>query len=127
MSSAPPETGATDGPHLNSDDEDYEATIAPDETFAPEGKKELGTWDIFSLIVNKMIGTGIFTAPAQAFLLTGSKKIAILMWVIGYFYSILRCVQQVVLSWKRLLIREACGYTWTTHLHCPLQAGSLST
>jgi len=72
-------------------DDGYEVTTLPEEEQVNiEGRKELGALDIFSLIVNKMIGTGVFTAPAQVFLLTGWKTISILMWVIGFVYSILR-------------------------------------
>ncbi|KAK2599262.1 hypothetical protein N8I77_011032 [Diaporthe amygdali] len=46
------------------------------------------TWfDVFSLIVNKMIGTGIFTTPASIFLLTGQKSLTLGLWGIGLFYS----------------------------------------
>lgn len=49
------------------------------------------TWiDVFSLIVNKMIGTGIFTAPASIFLLTGQKSLTLGLWGIGLFYSMVR-------------------------------------
>lgn len=49
------------------------------------------TWfDVFSLIVNKMIGTGIFTTPASIFLLTGQKSLTLGLWGIGLFYSMVR-------------------------------------
>lgn len=49
------------------------------------------TWfDIFSLIVNKMIGTGIFTTPASIFLSTGQKNLTLGLWAIGFFYSMVR-------------------------------------
>lgn len=55
---------------------------------------ELDTFDIFSLIVNKMIGTGVYTAPASVYLMTEHKSLSLGLWVIGFGYTILRCVNQ---------------------------------
>lgn len=51
---------------------------------------ELTWFDVFSLIVNNLIGTGIFTAPASVYLLTGQKSLALGLWGIGFFYSVVR-------------------------------------
>ncbi|SCO76585.1 uncharacterized protein FRV6_00797 [Fusarium oxysporum] len=37
----------------------------------------MGFFDVFSLIVNKMIGTGIYTSPTAVFLLTGNKSLTL--------------------------------------------------
>ena len=50
----------------------------------------LDTMDIFALIVNKMVGTGVYTAPAAVYLLTGNKGLALGLWAVGYVYSIIR-------------------------------------
>jgi hypothetical protein len=52
--------------------------------------RTLDEYDVASLIVNKMIGTGIFTAPPAVLLLTGSKREAIGLWVLGAFYTVIR-------------------------------------
>lgn len=51
---------------------------------------ELTWFDVFSLIVNNLIGTGIFTAPASIYLLTGQKSLALGLWAIGFCYSVVR-------------------------------------
>ncbi|KAK4175249.1 putative high-affinity methionine permease [Triangularia setosa] len=53
------------------------------------GTGPLGVFDIFSLIANKMIGTGIYTAPASVFLLTGSKQLTLGLFGVGFFYSLI--------------------------------------
>lgn len=53
----------------------------------------LKTLDVFSLIVNKMIGTGIFTAPVQVLLATQSKQLALGLWALGFIYTIMRFVK----------------------------------
>jgi hypothetical protein len=42
------------------------------------GQGDLGTFDVFSSILNKMIGTGIFTAPHAVLMLVGVKSVAYL-------------------------------------------------
>jgi hypothetical protein len=54
------------------------------------GHGALGWFDVFSLIVNKMIGTGIFQAPATVFMLTGSKRVTLGLFACGWVYTILR-------------------------------------
>jgi hypothetical protein len=46
--------------------------------------------DIFSLIVNKMIGTGIYNNPSSVLILTGSKRLAMALWVLGLLYTVFR-------------------------------------
>ena len=62
------------------------------QTNAPREATYLGVIDVFSLIVNKMIGTGIYTAPTTVLLLTGSKQVSLVLWVIGFVYTVMRCV-----------------------------------
>ncbi|KAF5963889.1 alcohol oxidase [Fusarium bulbicola] len=49
----------------------------------------LGFFDIFSLIVNKMIGTGIYTSPTAVFLLTGNKSLTLGLFAVGFFYCLM--------------------------------------
>jgi hypothetical protein len=50
----------------------------------------LGPFDVFSLIVNKMIGTGIYTAPTTVLLLTGDKQLSLGLWAVGFVFTIMR-------------------------------------
>lgn len=53
-------------------------------------QRELQWFDISCLIINKVIGSGIFISPALVVLLTGSKWAALLMWIFGSLYSFAR-------------------------------------
>ncbi|KAK4663394.1 hypothetical protein QC763_0098100 [Podospora pseudopauciseta] len=53
------------------------------------GTGPLGVFDIFAFIANKMIGTGIYTAPASVFLLTGRKNLTLGLFGVGFFYSLI--------------------------------------
>jgi hypothetical protein len=46
--------------------------------------------DVAALIINKMIGTGIFTGPYTVLVSTQSKSIAMGLWAVGFGYTILR-------------------------------------
>lgn len=64
-----------------------------EERFEAHGQV-LGFFDVFSLIVNKMIGTGIYTSPTAVFLLTGNKSLTLGLFAIGLFYCLVRSVLQ---------------------------------
>lgn len=53
-------------------------------------QRELKWFDVSCLIINKMIGTGIFVSPAIVVFLVGSKLAALLMWIAGASYSFAR-------------------------------------
>jgi hypothetical protein len=57
---------------------------------APSEATPLEAFDVFALIVNKVIGTGIYTAPSTVLLLTGSKQLSLGLWAVGFFYTIMR-------------------------------------
>jgi hypothetical protein len=65
----------------------------PNERNAPRVATLLGSFDVFSLIVNKMIGTGIYTAPTTVLLLTGDKQLSLGLWAVGFVYTIMRCAR----------------------------------
>lgn len=50
----------------------------------------LTSFDVFSLIVNKMIGTGVYSSPATVYLMTGNKTLALGLWGVGFLYSLVR-------------------------------------
>ncbi|KAF3311891.1 hypothetical protein TWF173_007976 [Orbilia oligospora] len=49
--------------------------------------KDLQKWDIIFLVMNKMIGAGIYFVPAQVLVLVGSKWGAMSVWVFGFVYT----------------------------------------
>lgn len=54
--------------------------------------KTLGTFDVASFNINKMIGTGIFTTPGTVLALTGDKRVALAMWIFGWAHTYIGCV-----------------------------------
>ena len=63
---------------------------SPNDGDAPLQATLLGSFDVFALIVNKMIGTGIYTAPTTVLLLTGDKQLSLGLWGVGFVYTIMR-------------------------------------
>lgn len=53
------------------------------------GPKDLGMIDVAALIINKMIGTGIFTTPGLVLSLTGNKTISLILWICGGVWATL--------------------------------------
>ena len=55
----------------------------------PVTKANLNVLDVASLILNKMIGTGIFTTPGTIMLLNHSKGLTVALWALGGPYCLL--------------------------------------
>lgn len=53
-------------------------------------RRDLSMVDVAALIINKMIGTGIFTTPGLVLNLTGNKNVSIALWLVGGVWSFLR-------------------------------------
>lgn len=73
-----------------SDAQDPEAPSRIATAIVDEPPCPLRWWDVSSLIINKMIGTGIFIAPPIAVFLTGNKKEALSLWIAGFVYDLVR-------------------------------------
>jgi hypothetical protein len=65
-----------------------EATLVP--------RRNLGFIQCSALMINQMIGTGVFTTPGYVLLLTKSKPIALVLWLVGGIYSLLRSVARAL-------------------------------
>lgn len=80
---APPK--AADGHvHENTVSDDVEVGEVKDEnTYAYDDSRKLGITGAVFLILNKMIGTGIFSTPSSIFAATGSVGVSLMLWVIG--------------------------------------------
>ncbi|KAH8673161.1 amino acid permease-domain-containing protein [Ilyonectria robusta] len=57
-----------------------------------EAPRILARRDVAALIINKMIGTGIFTGPYTVLVNTRSKRVAMALWVLGLAYTILSMI-----------------------------------
>jgi len=48
-----------------------------------DDSRKIGVTGAVFLILNKMIGTGIFSTPSGIFAVTGSVGVSLMLWVIG--------------------------------------------
>ncbi|KAI0129788.1 amino acid/polyamine transporter I [Xylariales sp. AK1849] len=89
MSKSPDRNPSGSHDVLASDDESYVG--APRAVDAPESQvvqaydesRKIGITGAVFLILNKMIGTGIFSTPSGIFAATGSVGVSLFLWVIG--------------------------------------------
>ncbi|QDS77828.1 hypothetical protein FKW77_006162 [Venturia effusa] len=88
----------TDVPTVTADDvssiDDAVFDIRPENipntiiTKAPAKQFRLGTWTVIGLVINRMIGTGIFNSPSTVIKGTGSVGAALLFWFAGALFTI---------------------------------------
>jgi hypothetical protein len=71
----------------NSDDVSIDATWT-ESTDVP--RRRMGLIQVVSLMVNQMIGSGVFSTPGVVLLLTGSKSMSLVLWALGGVYTFLR-------------------------------------
>lgn len=57
--------------------------VVTEEKIQYEDSRKLGITGAVFLILNKMIGTGIFSTPSSIFAATGSVGISLMLWVVG--------------------------------------------
>ncbi len=55
----------------------------PYEPTSITNEANLGIWSCVMLILNKMIGTGVFSTPSLIYASTGSIGISLLLWIVG--------------------------------------------
>jgi hypothetical protein len=70
----------TDDPYLQEPDPHHDER-------ATQIDRQKGTWDVLALVLNKMIGTGIFTVPGLVLALTQSTRVSVGLWVAGGLYT----------------------------------------
>ncbi|KAL2127288.1 hypothetical protein VTI74DRAFT_10964 [Chaetomium olivicolor] len=61
--------------------------IKEENKYAYDDSRKLGITGAVFLILNKMIGTGIFSTPSSIFAATGSVGVSLMLWVIGGFLT----------------------------------------
>ncbi|KAK1756237.1 phosphatidylinositol 4-kinase-like protein [Echria macrotheca] len=79
-------TGYTSGYHTNHGGEDSSLEDYHDFVY-PEDRK-LGTWSTTFLIINRVVGAGIFSTPSEIIRLTGNVGATLLFWVLGGFMTL---------------------------------------
>lgn len=106
----------------NATAEDVETGVVKQEnTYAYDDSRKLGITGAVFLILNKMIGTGIFSTPSSIFAATGSVGIILMLWVIGMtaiprlsplplsLTTLCPSLRSMLLTWRR----------WLSHLLRP--------
>jgi hypothetical protein len=63
-------------------------------------QKPLDTIDVACLIINKMIGAGIFVSSPMVTYIVGNKLGALVLWIIGGIVSFIRCVSAYMVKEK---------------------------
>jgi hypothetical protein len=76
-----PEKAAS--PTYPGDSDGVVGEVQEENTYAYDDSRKLGITGAVFLILNKMIGTGIFSTPSGIFAATGSVGISLFLWVIG--------------------------------------------
>jgi hypothetical protein len=90
--SNPPSLHTSDDIELPQNNGPFEPRALQHEEQIDPWEQGLGAFDVFSLIVNKMIGTGIYTAPTTVYLMTGSKSLTLGLFGVGFLYCLTRWV-----------------------------------
>ena len=62
---------------------DDKVSIEEDISFHYDDSQKIGITGAVFLILNKMIGTGIFSTPSGIFAATGSVGVCLFLWIIG--------------------------------------------
>ncbi|KAH7361874.1 high-affinity methionine permease [Plectosphaerella cucumerina] len=65
------------------DEKISEGSVQNQEVYAYDESRKIGVTGAVFLILNKMIGTGVFSTPSGVFAMTGSVGISLMLWVIG--------------------------------------------
>lgn len=73
--------------HSERDDVSIDATWT-ESTDVP--RRRMGLIQVVSLMVNQMIGSGVFSTPGVVLLLTGTKYTSLVLWALGGVYTFLR-------------------------------------
>lgn len=85
-------SGATSDPVLkrdvtdvksNGSENDSPSSLQDEQVFQFRESRKLGVTGCVFLIINKMIGTGIFSTPSGVFAATGSVGVCLFLWIIG--------------------------------------------
>ena len=67
----------------NGSENDSPSSLQDEQVFQFGESRKLGVTACVFLIINKMIGTGIFSTPSGVFAATGSVGVCLFLWIIG--------------------------------------------
>ena len=71
------------GKHAEVHADSPEYSVQDELTYQFDDSRKLGITSSVFVILNKMIGTGIFSTPSGIFAATGSVGVCLMLWVIG--------------------------------------------
>ncbi|KAK4031208.1 amino acid/polyamine transporter I [Parachaetomium inaequale] len=80
-----------------------------------DDSRKLGITGAVFLILNKMIGTGIFSTPSSIFAATGSVGVSLMLWVIGGFLTF--CGLSVWLEFGLAIPRSGGEKNYLEHIY----------
>ncbi|KAK4156131.1 high-affinity methionine permease [Chaetomidium leptoderma] len=89
--------------------------IKEENKYAYDDSRKLGITGAVFLILNKMIGTGIFSTPSSIFAATGSVGVSLMLWVIGGFLTF--CGLSVWLEFGLAIPRSGGEKNYLEHVY----------
>ncbi|KAK4121535.1 amino acid transporter [Parathielavia appendiculata] len=89
--------------------------IKEENKYAYDDSRKLGITGAVFLILNKMIGTGIFSTPSSIFAATGSVGVSLMLWVIGGFLTF--CGLSVWLEFGLAIPRSGGEKNYLEHIY----------
>ncbi|KAK0736278.1 amino acid/polyamine transporter I [Apiosordaria backusii] len=89
--------------------------IQEENKYAYDDSRKLGITGAVFLILNKMIGTGIFSTPSSIFAATGSVGVSLMLWVIGGFLTF--CGLSVWLEFGLAIPRSGGEKNYLEHIY----------
>ncbi|KAL1599634.1 hypothetical protein SLS60_007437 [Paraconiothyrium brasiliense] len=92
--------GSNHAPEEHNDGDARSPPLEPEPLIQVPWHRELTWQDVSALIVNKMIGTGIFTGPPAVLMCTGRKDTALAIWAAGFMYTLLSMILYLEFSRK---------------------------
>lgn len=95
--SSDPEAVKT-APVAVSDNDGSVGEVQAAEKFAFAEDRKIGITGAVFLILNKMIGTGIFSTPSAIFAATGSVGVSLFLWIIGKLEALINLASAIQLG-----------------------------
>lgn len=77
--------------------------------------KEIGVFSAIFLIVNRMIGTGIFATPSAIYRLSGSIGVSLIMWIVGFLIAVAGLM--VYLEWGSAIPKNGGEKNYLTYFY----------